>query len=65
MELVRTNVPGFSKDKKSGVIVNTDDGAYRRILAEREKAKLLTFFQQDLDKIKQQIAAINKALGLE
>lgn len=64
-DLVQTNLPGFSKHKATGLIVNTDDGAYQRILAQRDQAKVLINIQRDLDKIKGQIVAINKALGLE
>lgn len=35
----KTNIPGFMKDTKSGIVINTNDDEYVRVLAAREKRK--------------------------
>lgn len=37
--LVKTDQPGYLKDQASGVIINTNDVDYMRILQAREKKK--------------------------
>lgn len=37
--LVKTNNPGFMKDTETGAIINTDDDAHKKFLAQREEIK--------------------------
>jgi len=55
----KTNVPGFTKDKKTGTVINTNQGEYEQILAAREK-------QHEQNRIKRMLDELNsKVCDLE
>ncbi len=37
--LEKTNVPGLVKNKRTGAVINTNEGEYEQILAAREKRR--------------------------
>jgi hypothetical protein len=65
MELVKTNIPGFSKDMKSNVILNTDMSKYKRIQMDRQKNKEFENLKQDVAAIHSDLALIMQALGIK
>lgn len=55
--MIKTSVPGFYKDPKTGLVVNTNDEQLRAYQYGREKSKQLIDLRSELEMIK-------KALGL-
>jgi len=65
MSLVKTNVPGFSKDMETNVIVNTDMSKYKSIKESRKKAKELDNLKEAVSSLQGDIALILNALGIK
>lgn len=55
MGLQKTNAPGLLKDVSSGVVINTNNGEYDRILAERKK-------KREQDEIKNRVDSLSKRI---
>lgn len=55
----KTTVPGLLKDKKTGVVINTNNGEYEQILAAREKNNEQNRIKRMLDELN------NKVCNLE
>jgi hypothetical protein len=60
-----TNVPGFMKNRKTGVIINTNTGQYDMILAQRKKAKEELSLMQRFERMERNLKLINEKLGIE
>jgi len=60
--LVETNVPGFKKNIDTGVIINTSDEGYKRILAMRAEAKKNAELQQKMQSLENEITEIKNLL---
>jgi hypothetical protein len=58
IELVRTNVPGFSKNKKSNVLINTDTNKIASFKEERQKLKRLQFMQDQINMLEKRLTAL-------
>ncbi len=59
---INTNVSGLVKDPFSQAVINTDDGEYNRVLAERERAKKIASLSCDVDSIKSELSDIKTLL---
>lgn len=71
-EIQKTNVAGFVKDKKTGLIIADDESRYRMLLANRKKSKETKTLMGDVDLLRSQVAellhdmvSIKKALKLD
>ena len=51
----RTNIPGFVKDTKHGVVINTNTDEYQRILDKRKHKK-------ELDTVKSEMTSLQNEL---
>ena len=56
-ELARTNIVGFLKDPKTGVVHNTNEDQLRAYIHGRESVK-------EIAMLKDELAQIKKALGI-
>jgi hypothetical protein len=58
IDLVKTNVAGFSKNKKSNVLINTDLSRMTSIREERQKAKVLKMMQDRINMLEYRLALL-------
>jgi hypothetical protein len=63
-DLVPTNIEGYSKDLTSGVLINSDESEYQKILALREKKRADRQIVRDIDELKNDMAEIKELLKL-
>ena len=56
----KTNVPGFVKDTKYGVVHNMDFSEYQRILDKRKHRKELSDVQQEVQSLKRELNEMNE-----
>lgn len=47
--------PGYEKDKKSGVIINTNTADYELILERRKHKREMSDLKSDLDQLKEMV----------
>lgn len=59
-----TNVPGFMKHKKTGVVINTNNGQYQMILAQRQKAKTEKILEQRVEELEKQVSFLLSKIGI-
>lgn len=62
--LTKTNVPGYYKDPKTGVVVNTNDDQLRAYYHGRETAIEFTTLKQNYSRLEDELSQIKKALGI-
>ncbi len=60
--LVNTNHPGYVKDTKSGVIINTDTEEYKKFLAAREANKNSKNLQRTIEDVQRDLKEIKSLL---
>lgn len=53
---------GFIKDKSTGLIINTDDGHYKAILAARKQKKTTSQLIDQITDLKEEITEIRNLL---
>ncbi len=58
IDLVRTNVPGFSKNKKSNVLINTDTTRIASVKEERQRLKRLQSMQDQINMLEKRVATL-------
>lgn len=63
MELVKTNVPGLSKDKQTRTIINNSTSDYVRVLENRKKAKDIITMAQDIERLKVGLQELNQKVS--
>jgi hypothetical protein len=63
MDLIKTNIPGLSKDKKTKVIINNSDSDYNRVLETRKKAKDIIMIKQDIERLKAGLQELNQKVS--
>jgi hypothetical protein len=61
--LVKTNVPGLSKDKKTKTIINNSTSDYVRVLENRKKAKDIIMMAQDIERLKVGLQELNQKVS--
>lgn len=54
-QLVRSNIPGYSVDKTTGAVINTNEGQLLLAQAERRRSKEVRQLQQDIDSLNKDI----------
>lgn len=59
-KLKQTNVIGFSKNKKTGVVLNIDDNQHKRFLQEQEKAEQFNMIKNELMQLKLEFEELKK-----
>jgi hypothetical protein len=63
MELVKTNIPGLSKDKQTRTIINNSTNEYVRVLETRKKAKEIITIKQDIERLKVGLQELNQKVS--
>ena len=70
-DLIKTNIPGYMKDKKTGVIINTNVDQHKQAIAARNSFKEMEILKRQItsaiDKIEraiEDIALIKQKIGL-
>jgi hypothetical protein len=63
--LVKTDVEGFSKDLKSGVIVANNFDRFKELKAEQRKIKEFSKLRGDIDALRSDLEILFTYLGLE
>ncbi len=63
MELIKTNIPGLMKDKKSKLIINTDENDYNRAKLTRKQHAEFNTLKTDVELIKKQLQMIIEKLN--
>lgn len=63
MTLEKTNVPGYMKDPKNGMVINTNEGEYEQILAAREKRAKEKALEESVHKLKSDMDVIKSMLS--
>ena len=63
MELVKTNIPGLSKDKKTKTIINNSYNDYNRVIETRKKAKEIIMIKQDIERLKVGLQELNQKVS--
>jgi hypothetical protein len=63
MDLIKTNIPGLSKDKRTKVIINNSDNDYNRVLETRKKAKDIIMIKQDIERLKVGLQELNQKVS--
>ena len=58
----KTNIPGYMKDKKSGIVINTNNREYEQILELREKRKKELENEHKIEKIEHDIHELKNNL---
>jgi hypothetical protein len=54
----------YIRDKKTNVVINSDIGQYKTILAMRKKNKENVNLRQEVNMLKHRVALIEQALGM-
>jgi len=62
IELIKTNIPGYVKDKQSPMILNTDMGKLKNILNNRTKKKVDDQFKKDFYALQEQVKELKDLL---
>lgn len=62
--LVPTNIEGYSKNLTSGVLINSDESEYQKILALREKKRADRNIVREIDQLKNDMAEIKELLKM-
>lgn len=62
--LVPTNIEGYSKNLTSGVLINSDESEYQKILALREKKRADRNVVREIDQLKNDMAEIKELLKM-
>jgi hypothetical protein len=57
-ELVKTQFPGFKKDKKHNVVINTDIRQYEDYVRQLNKSKQFKQMQQEINDLKQLVLTL-------
>jgi hypothetical protein len=65
MKLVRTNVPGWSKDEDTGAILNTNVGQVEMLKAARVKNREMKALENEVKALRAVLNRVCKHLGLE
>ena len=60
-KLVKTDVPGFEKDLKTGLVINTG-GNFEQFELRRKQSKRIVSTQDDLNNTKKELAEIKTLL---
>jgi len=63
-DLVKTNVHGLYKDKKTGVVINKDEGKYQTVLANRKRSQEYQLLRQEIELLKQQVKILMDKVGM-
>jgi hypothetical protein len=63
--LVKTDVEGFSKDLKSGVIVANNFDRFKELKSEQKKIKEFSKLRGDIDALRSDLEILFTYLGLE
>lgn len=58
--IVKTNVAGYLKDTRSGMVLNTNDSEYQRYLAEKKRVKTLASLTDRMAMIEKLLEQITK-----
>lgn len=62
MSLAKTPIDGIYRDTSTNAIVNTNDVEYRKIIAERKKAKEIQLIFSELDLVKSMLFELRERL---
>lgn len=57
-EFVKTDMPGFVRDKQTGIIINNNIDQYKEFARQREKSKEYNNMKAELASMQQQIAKL-------
>lgn len=62
--LLKTNIPGYYKDEKTGAILNNNDDEYHRFLSQKQQYKEYLKTKEEIASLRSEMAEI-KRLFLE
>jgi hypothetical protein len=62
MSLVKTNSANLQKDPKTGVLINTDKGAFKVAIAARQKILEIKAMKEDIKTLKAEIVNLWKVI---
>lgn len=62
--VVPTNIEGYCKDLTSGVLINSDESEYQKILALREKKRADRNIVREIDQLKNDMTEIKELLKM-
>lgn len=58
--IVKTNVSGFIRDTKTGLVSNTNKASFEQMKAQRERDKEIKSLRNEVDVLKIQVAELLK-----
>ena len=64
-DFVKTNMPGFLKDKKTNVVINTNYNDYLMYKAQQARSKKVNNLETQMTEIQNNLQKIVAALGLK
>jgi len=59
----KTDSPGYLKNTKTGVVINSNDGDYQRVVAAREKYEAEKALQNEVKTLKSDVEEIKSMLS--
>lgn len=63
-QLIKTNVVGLVKDKKTNMIINKDMSRYQQVLASRQRDKGYQLLRQEIDILKEQVKMLMEKMNI-
>jgi hypothetical protein len=63
-ELIKTDLPGFYRDPRTGAVINTQGDEYLRIKAERAKAREIDAMKERLNSLSGDVNEIKAMLQI-